>query len=52
MAILLTGGTGKTSLRMAAFLQEAKIPFVLTSAKDNPKILTGMQATKFDWLDV
>jgi hypothetical protein len=51
MAVLLTGGTGKTSIRMARLLQDAKIPFLLASRKIESKTPSGMQATKFDWLD-
>jgi festuclavine dehydrogenase len=51
MAILLTGGTGKTSIRMARLLQDAKIPFFLASRKAEAVAPSGMQATKFDWLD-
>lgn len=51
MAILLTGGTGKTSIRLARFLQDAKIPFLLASRKGEAGAPSGMQATKFDWLD-
>jgi nucleoside-diphosphate-sugar epimerase len=52
MAILLTGGTGKTSTRLARLLQNQHIPFLLasrrgTSAAPPP----GMPAVKFDWLD-
>ncbi|GAB7351850.1 hypothetical protein MBLNU459_g2407t1 [Dothideomycetes sp. NU459] len=46
MAVLLTGGTGKTSVRIAQLLQAANVPFLLASR--NP---TGTQATRFDWLD-
>ena len=51
MAILLTGGTGKTSIRAAGFLQDAKIPFLLASRKGQAGAPSGMQAVKFDWLD-
>ena len=51
MAILLTGGTGKTSVRLARFLQDAKIPFILASRKAEAGAPSGMQAVKFDWLD-
>ena len=51
MAILLTGGTGKTSTRIARFLQDAKIPFVLASRNAQAGAPAGMQAVKFDWLD-
>jgi festuclavine dehydrogenase len=51
MAILLTGGTGKTSIRIARFLQHAKFPFLLASRKAEAGAPSGMPATKFDWLD-
>ncbi len=51
MAVLLTGGTGKTSVRLARFLQDAKIPFLLASRKVEAEAPSGMSATKFDWLD-
>lgn len=51
MAILLTGGTGKTSTRIARLLQDANIPFLLASRKGEAGAPSGMPATKFDWLD-
>src|SRR4051812_22722065 len=51
MAILLTGGTGKTAARISGFLQDAKIPFLLASRKAEAAAPSGMPATKFDWLD-
>ena len=51
MAILLTGGTGKTSTRIARLLQDAKIHFLLVSRKAEAGAPSGMLATKFDWLD-
>lgn len=51
MAILLTGGRGKTSKHLAHFLQEAKIPFLLASRKGETAAPSGMSATNFDWLD-
>jgi len=51
MTILLTGGTGKTSIHLARFLQDAKIPFLLASRKAEAEAPSGMAATKFDWLD-
>lgn len=51
MAILLTGGTGKTSLRVARLLQDANIPFLLASRRGEAAAPPGMAATKFDWLD-
>jgi hypothetical protein len=47
MAILLTGGTGKTSSRLAKLLQDAKIPFLLTSRKGQAGAPSGMEAVKF-----
>ncbi len=51
MAILVTGGTGKTSTRLAGLLQDAKIPFLLASRKAETEASSGMPATQFDWLD-
>lgn len=51
MAILLTGGTGKTAIRTARLLQDAKIPFLLASRRGEAAAPSGMPATKFDWLD-
>ncbi|EED85772.1 predicted protein [Postia placenta Mad-698-R] len=51
MAILLTGGTGKTSVRIARLLQDAKIPFVLASRRGEAAAPSGMPAVKFDWLE-
>ncbi|KAK2875589.1 hypothetical protein FQN49_001594 [Arthroderma sp. PD_2] len=51
MAILLTGGTGKTSVRLARFLQNANIPFLLASRRGSAAAPAGMPAVKFDWLD-
>ena len=51
MAILLTGGTGKTSRRIADYLQDAKVPFLMTSRRGQAAAPVGMQAVKFDWLD-
>lgn len=51
MAVLLTGGTGKTSARIARLLQDAKIPFLLTSRRGEATAPPGMHAVKFDWLD-
>ena len=50
MAILLTGGTGKTSTRIAKFLQEAHVPFLIASRKATSSI-GGAPAVKFDWED-
>lgn len=51
MAILLTGGTGKTSTHVAHYLQGSKIPFLLASRKNESATVLGMPTTKFDWLD-
>lgn len=51
MAILLTGGTGKTSTRVAPFLQNENIPFLLASRRGASAAPAGMPAVKFDWLD-
>ena len=51
MAILFTGGTGKTSTRIARSLEDTEIPFLLTSRKAEAGALSGMPATEFDWLD-
>lgn len=51
MAVLLTGGTGKTSVRTARLLQDANIPFLLASRKAEAAAPSGMPATRFDWLD-
>jgi festuclavine dehydrogenase len=51
MAVLVTGGTGKTSKHLASFLQDANVPFVLASRKAESAAPSGMAAVKFDWLD-
>ena len=51
MAILLTGGSGKTSMRVARLLQDANIPFLLASRRGGEAAPAGMPAVKFDWLD-
>ena len=51
MAILLTGGTGKTALRVARLLQDANISFLLASRRGATAAPEGMPAVKFDWLD-
>ena len=51
MAILLTGGTGKTSIAIARLLQDAKIPFLLASRRGEAAAPAGMPAVSFDWLD-
>jgi len=47
MSILLTGGTGKTSSRIASFLEDAKVPFILTSRRSQ----TEPHFVRFDWGD-
>lgn len=49
MAILLTGGTGKTDLCLASFLEQANIPFLLTSRR-GPSAST-LPTVQFDWND-
>ncbi|TGO33800.1 hypothetical protein BHYA_0226g00070 [Botrytis hyacinthi] len=51
MAILVTGGTGKTSLQLAHRLQSASIPFLLASRKAKLTAPDGMQAINFDYTD-
>ncbi|KAJ5787296.1 hypothetical protein N7457_002286 [Penicillium paradoxum] len=51
MPVLLTGGTGKTSVRLARFLQNENIPFLLASRRGAAAAPSGMPAVKFDWLD-
>ena len=49
MAILLTGGTGKTSVRCARLCKDAGIPFILASRK--AVSTSDMPAVKFDYGD-
>ncbi|KAK2772969.1 hypothetical protein FQN52_004803 [Onygenales sp. PD_12] len=49
MTILLLGGRGKTSTRLAALLSSANIPFLLASRTTSPTI--PHPQAKFDWLD-
>lgn len=51
MAILVTGGTGKTSIQLAHHLQSASIPFLLASRKAQLTAPSGMQAINFDYTD-
>ena len=51
MAILLTGGTGKTSKHVARVLQESNITFPLASRKGETATSPRISATNFDWLD-
>jgi festuclavine dehydrogenase len=50
MAIIVTGGTGKTGIRIAALLKQANISFVLTSRRGEAGA-AGMPAVMFDWAD-
>lgn len=51
MAILLTGGTGKTSTRIATLLHTQHIPFVV-ACRNPPSTSTSSYASvKFDWTD-
>jgi len=49
--VLLTGGTGKTSSRIADKLQKLNIPVLLTSRKGQAGAPAGQKAVKFDWYD-
>ncbi|KAM0149364.1 hypothetical protein ACHAPG_009462 [Botrytis cinerea] len=51
MAVLVTGGTGKTSLQLARHLQSASIPFLLASRKAQLTAPDGMHAVNFDYTD-
>ncbi|KAF9263772.1 NAD(P)-binding protein [Marasmius fiardii PR-910] len=53
MAILLTGGTGKTSSCLATLLHDAKIQFLITSRRGQVAAPEGKSAVavKFDWTD-
>lgn len=51
MAVLLTGGTGKTSLRVARLLQDAHVPFLAASRRGEAGAPAGIPAVRFDWLD-
>ncbi|TVY84764.1 Agroclavine dehydrogenase [Lachnellula suecica] len=51
MAIIITGGTGKTSSRIARISLDAKIPFLIASRKGQDGVPSGMPAVKFDWFD-
>jgi festuclavine dehydrogenase len=48
MTILLTGGTGKTSLRLASLLHSASIPVLLTSRR-GPTVSSTHPIVQFDW---
>lgn len=49
MTVLLTGGTGKTSTRIASRLDNARKPFVLASRRGPEAAPNGYPAIKFDW---
>jgi len=49
MKVLLTGGTGKTALRIAALLHSAEVPFLVTSRSG--KFPAPYEGILFDWLD-
>jgi festuclavine dehydrogenase len=50
MTILLTGGTGKTSLRLASLLSNASIPVLLTSRR-GPSASSTHSTVQFNWTD-
>lgn len=50
MTVLLTGGTGKTSLRLASLLTSASIPVLLTSRR-GPSASSSYPTIQFDWND-
>lgn len=50
MSILLTGGTGKTSTRLAKLLDTANVPFLLTSRR-GPDAASEYPIVEFDWTD-
>ncbi|KAI4839190.1 NAD(P)-binding protein [Aureobasidium sp. EXF-8845] len=50
MTILLTGGTGKTSLHLASLLSNASIPVLLTSRRGSSASSTH-QTVQFNWTD-
>ncbi|KAF1817240.1 NAD(P)-binding protein [Eremomyces bilateralis CBS 781.70] len=51
MTILLIGGTGKTTTRVAKLLSAANQPFHLTSRRGPDAAPHGYPAIKFDWTD-
>ncbi|KAK2462629.1 hypothetical protein APHAL10511_005362 [Amanita phalloides] len=51
MAVFLTGGGGKTSVRIASLLKDRGTPFLLGSRRGEAAAPPGMAAIKFDWLD-
>lgn len=48
MTVLLTGGTGKTAVRLAQYLADAQIPCVLASRKGGTPV-KNTSSCKFDW---
>ncbi|KAL2071799.1 hypothetical protein VTL71DRAFT_13034 [Oculimacula yallundae] len=51
MAILLTGGKGKTSSRLGHLLKDAKIPFIMTSRRGDTGSSDDLPVAKFDLTD-
>ncbi|CZT12768.1 related to nucleoside-diphosphate-sugar epimerase family protein [Rhynchosporium agropyri] len=51
MAILLTGGKGKTSSRLGRILKDAKIPFIMTSRRGDSGFSDDLPVAKFDLTD-
>ena len=49
MSVLLTGGTGKTALRVAALLSESNRAFLLASRRGPDAAPSQYPAIKFDW---
>lgn len=50
MAILVTGGTAKTSVRLAALLQDAGLSFLMAARRPDA-VPVGLPKVKFDWSD-
>ncbi|KAF2453183.1 hypothetical protein BDY21DRAFT_356750 [Lineolata rhizophorae] len=51
MAYLVTGGTGKTGMRLARLLKDASLPVLLASRRGAAGALDGFEAVRFDWTD-
>lgn len=51
MSILLTGGTGQTSSRVARSLQSANKKVIIASRKPSSEPTATSRSVKFDWLD-
>lgn len=49
MTILITGGTGKTSSRLAALLKQDRVPVILASRSASAP--DGLRGCHFDWLN-